>query len=73
MLLKLLIFNTPERILGQRAEMMQSVLRAVGELAEQAFRQLNIFRSQFYELQFLYLLISRKALSSLMVTSAPHD
>ena len=39
------------------------------KLAEQAFRQLDLFR-RFYEFQFLHLLIPRKTLMSLMVTSA---
>ena len=40
------------------------------KLAEQAFRQLDPFRSRFYESQFLHLLIPRETLTSLMVTSA---
>ena len=40
------------------------------KLAEQAFWQLNLFRRRFYEFQFLHLLIPRKTLTSLMVTSA---
>ena len=42
-----------------------------GKLAEQAFRELYIFRRSFYEPSFLHLLISRKALRSLMETPAP--
>ena len=40
------------------------------KLAQQAFRQLDLFRKRFYEFQFLHLLIPRKTLTSLMVTSA---
>ena len=40
------------------------------KLAEQAFRQLDLFRKRFYEFQFLHLLIPKKTLTSLMVTSA---
>ena len=42
------------------------------KLAEQVFRWLDIFR-RFYEPNFLYLLISRKALKLLTKTSAPGD
>ena len=40
------------------------------KLAQQAFRQLDLFRKRFYEFQFLHLLIPKKTLTSLMVTSA---
>ena len=60
-------FSTPpERSSGWRAEMRLSVLWE--KLAEQVFRWLDIFVNQF-----LFLLISRKAPKSFMVTSAPHD
>ena len=39
------------------------------KLAEQAFRELDLFKKRFYESQFLHLLIPRETLSSLMVTS----
>ena len=39
--------------------------------AEQGFRQLDVFRIRFYELNFLYLLTSRKTLKLLMETPAP--
>ena len=42
------------------------------KLAEQAFGQLDIFR-RFYKPSVLHLLTSRKALKSLMETSAPGD
>ena len=35
--------------------------------------QIGIFRRRFYEPNFLYLLISRKALKSLMVTYVPSN
>ena len=44
-----------------------------GKLIEQVFRYLDVSRSKFYEADFLHLLIPRKALKSLMETSAPHD
>ena len=40
------------------------------KLAEQAFRQLDLFRRRFYEAQFLHLLIPRETLTSLTVKSA---
>ena len=43
------------------------------KLAGQAFRELDIFRRRFYEPKFLHLLISREALKSLVVTTAPRD
>ena len=65
--LQLLTFNAPERTSGWKSEMRHSML--LEKLAEQAFRQLDLFR-RFYEFQFLHLLIPRKTLMSLMVTSA---
>ena len=50
--------------------MRHSVLQE--KLAEQAFRQLDIFRRRFYEPSFLHLLI-RKALELVTMTSAPRD
>ena len=44
-------------------------LCALRKLAEQAFRELGLFR-RFYESQFLHPLIPRETLTSLMVTSA---
>ena len=41
--------------------------------AEQAFRELDIFRRKLYEPNFLHPLIPRKALKSLRETSAPCD
>ena len=66
--LQLLTFNGPERSSGWRSRMRHSVLWE--KLAEQAFRQLDPFRSRFYEFQFLQLLIPRETLTLLMVTSA---
>ena len=43
------------------------------KLAEQVFRQLDIFRSQFYEPKSCYLFIYRKALKSSMMMTAPCD
>ena len=40
------------------------------KLAEQAFRQLDLFQRRFYESQFLHLLIPRETLMPLMVKSA---
>ena len=40
------------------------------KLAEQAFRQLDLFQRRFYESQFLHLLTPRETLTSLMVKSA---
>ena len=39
------------------------------KLAQQAFRQLDLFRKRFYESEFLHLLISRETLTSLTVKS----
>ena len=65
---QLLTFNAPERSSGWKSGMRHSVLW--GKLAEQAFRELDLFRRRSYEFQFLHLLIPRKTLTSLMVTSA---
>ena len=43
------------------------------KVAEEAFRELDIFRRNFYEPNFLQLLITRKALTSLMETSVPRN
>ena len=66
--LQLLTFNSSERGSGWKSRMRHSVLWE--KLAEQAFRQLDLFQRRFYEFQFLHLLIPRKTLTSLMVTSA---
>ena len=60
-----------ERSSGQRSGMRHSVLWE--KVAEQAFRELDIFRRRFYEPNFLHLLKSRKALKSLTGISAPCD
>ena len=48
--------------------MRHSVLR--GKLAEQVFKTLDIFRRNFYESQFLHLLLPKEKLTSITVTSA---
>ena len=66
--LQLLTFNSSERGSGWKSQMRHSVLWE--KLAEQAFRQLDLFQRRFYESQFLHLLTPRETLTSLMVKSA---
>ena len=40
------------------------------KLAEQAFRELDIFRRRFYESQFLHLLMPRERLTSLLTMTS---
>ena len=63
MLLQLLNFNTPRRefTVGNEA------LCVPGKLVDQAFRQM------FSGIDFMHLLIGRKALNPFMMTSAPSD
>ena len=66
--LQLLTFNTPRRSTGRRSGARYSVLW--GKLAEQAFRELDIFRRRFYESQLLHLLIRREKLTSLLTVTS---
>ena len=62
--------HPPERTSGWRAEMRHSVFRE--KLAGQVFRELDILRSWFYELNSC-ISISRKTLKSFMVMTVPCD
>ena len=64
--LQLLTFNTP-----WVSSVWGKALCAPGNLVRQLFRWLDVFRNWFYDLNPLYLLISRKALNPFMVTSDP--
>ena len=57
--------QTLKGIQGGRSGMRHSVLWEN--------RQIDIFRGNFYELEFLHLPILRKALKSLTEISVPHD
>lgn len=72
-LLQLLIFHTPWKEFG--AEKRNEALRAgaTGEGDWQDRLQRGIFKSQFYELKFLYCLIFIKALKVFMVRAVPRD
>ena len=66
--LQLLTFNAPERSSGWKSGMRHFVLWE--KLAEQAFRELDIFRRRFYESQLLHLLIRREKLTSLLTVTS---
>lgn len=60
----------PERSSGWQLGMTHCVL---WKKTGRRWLQIGTFRKRFYKPNFLCLLMSRKALTSLMITSAPHD
>lgn len=69
-LLQLPTFNTPLK--GAQVENSNEALCALGKMGRTGL-QIGIFRRNFYEPNFLYLLMPRKALKPLTETSAPCD
>ena len=70
-LLQLLSFNTPWKQF--RVESRDEALCALGKTGRTGLQIVRYFQELILWAQFFYLPISRKALKSFMVTTAPHD
>ena len=70
-LLQLLVFNTPWK--DFRVDSRNEALHARGKTGKTGLQIVRYSKELILWAQFLYLLISRKALKSSVVTTAPHD